>query len=136
MPLRLGVAILAVTALCGPAAAAGALRIGGAFGNAEGCDFYLSGVLAGEEPAVITPYTFTSPKTRCVFDALTTRTSERFELSASCTFGGVASVEADRVTVTGNARFGYVVRVGDTQWGPLLECAGTDELFAPPGTQV
>lgn len=137
MKLRKGAAALAISMLAGPALAEAVLPIGGAFGNAAGCDFFMTGEMEDDGLAVITPDTFTTFASGCVFEMLVSSNNNAFKLDAACHSGGEQQGVTDRLSVVDRGRDGVFVAletVGD--WGPLFRCPGTENLFDAPGTQV
>jgi len=133
MQLVLAAAMMIVAA--SPALADGLLPIGGAFGNAIGCAFFMSGEIIGEDLVVLTPDNFTAQTATCHFEALTASDEAQFTLAASCREMG--SVGPQQLVVH-EAADGYTVTITgeDMQWGPLIACPGSDEVFQPFGRQV
>ena len=128
---------MAISMLAGPALAEAVLPIGGAFGNEAGCGFFMTGEMDDDGLAVITPDTFTSFATGCVFETIVSNSKGAFELDAACQSEGEQDGFTDRLSVVDRGRDGVFVAletVGD--WGPLFRCPGTEGLFEAPGVAV
>jgi hypothetical protein len=112
------------------------LPIGGAYGNEEGCNAYLTGDFSAERYAVLTPYTFASDAIGCYFAELLSREPGRFTVAASCEGEGERVSQDVLAVVEGSDAGGYRVTIGNAGWDQLVECAGTEQLFTRPGTQI
>jgi hypothetical protein len=112
----------------------GVLPIAGAFGNASGCAFFMTGKVLGEDLQLLTPDNFSAAAATCHFEELIAEASDYYVLAATC--NGAAS--ASQVTVHGEAAAGYFVALGETlpESGPLIACPGAEEVFRPLGTEV
>jgi hypothetical protein len=110
----------------------GVLPIAGAFGNASGCAFFMTGQVLGEDLLLLTPDNFSAATTTCHFESLMAEVSDYYVVAATCN-----GARASQVTVHGEAA-GYFVALGETlaEWGPLIACPGAEEVFKPLGVPV
>lgn len=136
MRLGRGATIVIMIAIASPALAEAVLPIGGAYGNEAGCRAYLSGDFTLPKLAVLTPYTFASDVVGCYFKKLTAREPGRFTIAATCEGRGESTSLDVTVVVEGGDADGYRVTINDAGWDDLIECAGTEDLFERPGTQI
>lgn len=122
--IRTLLAALALVASAGAASAA-VLPLQGAFGNAAGCAFFMSGV-AGEDMLLLTPDSFASAGVTCDFEWLLSSNDVVFTIGGVCT-GGI-----DQLSVVPQADGAYAVTVGDLPpLGPLAPCPGSSEILSP-----
>lgn len=135
MDLRKGGAFLVIASLASPVLADAVLPIGGAFGNEAGCAFFMTGAAVGNDPVVITPDTLTMGTSSCYFEALVSRDGPSYVVEASCRHDGAES-RKERVVVTDRRDAVFVRLESIGEFGPFYTCPGTEDLFAPPGTQV
>jgi hypothetical protein len=130
-----------VAMLAGPVIAAVIVPLRGAFGNAAGCAFYMTGgSIEVVDPVVVTPYTFTTSTVRCRFETLVSRRgASLFNVDGHCISGDARHETPATIVISDAAGGGVQVGVsieGIGAWAALLRCPGTEDLFAPPGTQV
>ena len=135
--MRLGRGTIIVTMLLvASPALAQVLPIGGAFGDEEGCNAYLTGDFSAERYAVLTPYTFSADVVGCYFEELVSREPGRFTVAASCEGKGEGVSQDVVAVIEGSDAEGYRVTINNAGWDALVGCAGTDALFGPPGVQA
>jgi hypothetical protein len=132
--VRSGLAAIIILAAASPVMADGVLPIAGAFGNASGCAFFMTGTVLDEDLQLLTPDNFSAAATTCHFEQLIAEATDYYVVAATCS--GAAG--ASQVTVQGEAVTGYFVAIGEAlaEWGPLIACPGAGDVFQPLGTPV
>jgi len=116
--------------ISGPALA-NVLPIAGAYGNAAGCAFFLSGE-AGAGMALVTGESLMSPAGGCDFVELVSATDEEFVAMAACDGIGKIHDGLDRVTVRDGGDDGFFVSIENAEVaGPLSPCPGAAEALSP-----
>jgi len=122
VPARLlGTALLAVT-LAAPAFAE-RLPIDGAYGNAEGCEFFRTGRTVSDAQLLLTPTEVSSFASSCDGLTLIANEDRRLEVDGLCHEEGESDAVPTRFTISRNPDATYMVRFDDISvWGPLGKC--------------
>ena len=96
--VRVGGVLIAIglAALATPVLANAVLPLEGIFGNASGCDYFMTGELGSDDLLLLTPDTFTTYGTGCYFESLTASTDYSYTISALCTAEGEEGSTARR----------------------------------------
>jgi len=124
--------VLAVVAIgiAGPALA-NVLPIAGAYGNAAGCAFFLTGE-AGTAMVLVTGESLMSPAARCDFVDFVSASDGEFVAQAACDGIGKTHDGLDRVTVRDGGDDGFFVSIENAEVaGPLSPCPGAAEALTP-----
>jgi hypothetical protein len=113
------------------------LPIAGIFGNGNGCHFFMTGDVLGDDLLVLTPDTFSSFATACYFEALIADHGNAYEIAASCSNEGEEGSSKSSIVVSDRgARGMFVAFEGLEEFGPMLPCPGTESLFPERGTLI
>ena len=127
-PLLRALAFLAAASVAAPAIAA-VLPIEGAFGNAAGCAFYMTGK-AEADMVVLTGDTVSSRDAGCDFVSLDASGAGAFTVGAVCS--GDTHPGLDQVLVSDRGTDGFFVSINEAvEWGPLRPCPGVEDLLSP-----
>jgi hypothetical protein len=106
------------------------LPLEGIFGNASGCDYFMTGELNSDDLLLLTPDTLTTYGTGCYFESLTASTHYSYTINALCTAEGEEGSSRETVTVFDRAEDGLMVDLVDVGlFGPIFPCPGTETLF-------
>ena len=125
-----GLVAVGLVVLATPALANAVLPLEGIFGNASGCDYFMTGERQSDDLLVLTPDTLTTYGTGCYFESLTARTDYSYTISALCTAEGEEGSSHETVKVFDMAENGLMVElVGVGMFGPIFPCPGTATLF-------
>ena len=107
-------------------AVAATLPISGNYGNELGCQLARSGEYNPVEGVeLLTPTELSTSVTLCGFDAVTTISESKFEVTVTCASEGSGPEDntTEKAEITGDPATGYSVRFADgTSWGPLKKC--------------
>ena len=130
--MRVGGVLIAIglAALATPVLANAVLPLEGIFGNASGCDYFMTGELGSDDLLLLTPDTLTTYGTGCYFESLTASTHYSYTISALCTAEGEEASSRETVTVFDRAEDGLMVELVNVGlFGPIARCPGTETLF-------
>jgi hypothetical protein len=129
LPIRGGAAAIALFAagLAAPALAEGSIPLDWAFGNKEGCHFFLTGKADTRRMVVLTGDTFTAYTTGCDFGDLVSEIDGVFTIEAVCSSLG-KPIPGDEIVIVAAENGSYDVTLKDFgQWGPLGRCPDKEE---------
>ena len=97
--------------------------IDGAYGNAEGCEFYRTGRSVSDAQLLLTPTEVSSYASSCDGLTLADETDGVLTVDGSCHEEGESGAAPTRFTISRNPDATYMVRFDDISiWGPLGKC--------------
>ncbi|WP_152599537.1 hypothetical protein [Hoeflea sp. BAL378] len=117
--------MLAAAALAGAAGPARAemAAIDGAYGNAEGCEFFRTGRTVSDAQLLLTPSEVSSYASSCDGLTLADEAEGVLTVDGLCHEEGESGAAPTRFTISRNPDATYMVRFDDLiVWGPLGKC--------------
>lgn len=99
------------------------MPIDGAYGNAEGCAFFRTGIVVSDQQLLLTPDEVSSYASSCDGLALVGEKDGILVVDGTCHEEGEAGAEPVRFTISRNPDATFTVNFDElSSWGPLAKC--------------